>query len=130
MADWFGMVFVVILIPVIMIICGKHYTNKAPKTINHFVGYRTERSMKNNETWKFAHNYVGKLLFKMGLILLPVSVLPMIFVRGRIEEIGTLGAIISTIQIFPFLISMLLTEKALKDNFDKEGNRKNGKSEK
>lgn len=129
MADWFGMVFVVILIPVIMIICGKHYTNKAPKTINHFVGYRTERSMKNNETWKFAHKNIGSIWYKWGLILLPISVLVLFFVIGKDEDtIGILGTIITIVQLLPILVSILLTEKALKDNFDKEGNRKNGKS--
>lgn len=124
MGDWLAMIAVVLLFPCVMIIGGRHYIVNAPRVINHFAGYRTQRSMKNKETWDFAHNYVGKLLFKIGLVLLPISVLPMIFAKGRIEEIGTLGAIISTIQIIPVLAAIVLTEKALKDNFDEEGKRK------
>lgn len=129
MAEWVSMVVIVTIFPCIMIVCGRHYKVNAPKTISHFVGYRTERSMKNKDTWDFAHNYIGELMFKIGLVLLPVSVLPVIFAKGRIGEIGTLSAIISMVQIIPLLISIALTEKALKDNFDEEGNRKNGKSE-
>ena len=98
MAVWFGMTLTVLLIPGIMIICGKYYTKKAPKTINHFVGYRTSRSMKSNETWKFAHNYMGKIWFRIGLVLLLVSVLPMAFVIGKDEDtIGILGSVITIV---------------------------------
>lgn len=130
MAIWIGIAFTVIIIPALMIICGKYYIKKAPKNINHFVGYRTTRSMKNNETWKFAHKYFSKMWYKWGLIMIPISILPMVFVIGRDEDtIGTLGAIICSLQIVPILVSIVFTEKALKDNFDEEGNRKSGKSE-
>ncbi len=131
MAVWFGITLTVILIPVLMIICGKYYIKKAPKNINHFVGYRTSRSMKNNETWKFAHNYMGKLWFKYGVVLLIVTVLLMFLSIGQDEDaVGGLAAIITTVQGFVMIVPGVLTEKALKENFDEEGNRKNGKFEK
>ena len=125
MGFWFFMVITLLLIPVIMIVVGKLYGNKAPGEINHFIGYRTTRSMKNNETWKFAHSYFSKMWYKWGLIMLPISIVPMFFMIGKDEDtIGNLGAIICSLQIVPILVSIVLTEKALKDNFYKDGNRK------
>ena len=130
MEVWFGITLTVLLIPGLMIICGKYYIKKAPKNINHFVGYRTKRSMKNNETWNFAHNYMGKLWFKYGVVLLIVSVLLMFLPIGQDEDaVGGLAAIITMVQAFVMIVPGVLTEKALKDNFDEEGNRKSGKSE-
>lgn len=131
MEVWFGITLTVLIIPGLMIICGKYYIKKAPKNINHFVGYRTKRSMKNNETWNFAHNYMGKLWFKYGVVLLIVSVLLMFLPIGQDEDaVGGLAAIITTVQVFVMIVPGVLTEKALKENFDEEGNRKNGKFEK
>ena len=126
MALWIGIAFTVIMIPALMIIFGKYYIKKAPKNINHFVGYRTTRSMKNKETWKFAHNYMGKLWYKYGIVLFVISAALMLLIMGQDEDaVGGLAAIITTVQVFVMIVPGILTEKALKENFDEEGNRKN-----
>ncbi|MBQ7115461.1 MAG: SdpI family protein [Clostridia bacterium] len=125
MGFWFFMVITLVFIPVIMVVVGKLYRDKASGEINHFIGYRTKRSMKNNETWKFAHKYFSKMWYKLGWVMIPLSILPMLLVIGKDEDtIGILGAIICSLQIVPILISIVLTEKALKDNFDEDGNRR------
>ena len=50
-----------LIIPIVMIIGGRMMWKHCPKHINGIVGYRTTRSMKNMDTWKFAHDYCGKL---------------------------------------------------------------------
>lgn len=126
MSIWIGIAFTVIIIPALMIIFGKYYIKKAPKNINHFVGYRTTRSMKNKETWKFAHNYMGKLWYKYGIVLFVISAALMLLTMGQDEDaVGGLAAIITTVQVFVMIVPGILTEKALKENFDEEGNRKN-----
>ena len=125
MAIWIGIAFTVIIIPALMIICGKYYIKKVPKNINHFVGYRTTRSMKNKETWKFAHNYMGKLWYKYGIVLFVISAVLMLLTIGQDEDaVGGLAAIITMVQVFVMIVPGVLTEKALKENFDEEGNRK------
>ena len=125
MAIWIGIAFTVIIIPALMIICGKYYIKKVPKNINHFVGYRTTRSMKNKETWKFAHNYLGKLWYKYGIVLFVISAVLMLLTIGQDEDaVGGLAAIITMVQVFVMIVPGVLTEKALKENFDEEGNRK------
>ena len=61
MGFWIFMFAVNLLIPLVMVIFGAIFIKTAPKKINFLFGYRTERSMKNEDTWKFAHTYLGKL---------------------------------------------------------------------
>ncbi len=131
MGFWLFMLAMILLIPAIMLLFGRYFLKRTPKDINYLFGYRTNLSMKNEETWEFAHKHIGNIWYKWGLVLLPVSVFAFVFVIGKDEDtIGTLGTIITVVQLLPILVSIVLTEKSLKDNFDGEGNRKNGKSEK
>ncbi len=118
------MVVGLLITPLTMIGFGKCFIKSAPKEINMGFGYRTSMSMKNKETWQFAHNYCGKLWYNAGKILL-LSVLTMVFVIGKdIDTIGNLGLIIMVVQMFFLICPIFPTERALKKNFDKNGNRR------
>ena len=54
------MLIVVLLIPFTMLFFGWLLFRRTPKEINYIFGYRTKRSMRNEETWKFAINILGK----------------------------------------------------------------------
>lgn len=115
-----------LLIPSIMIIAGGYFRKKAPKSINQVWGYRSERSMKNKDTWEFAHHYFGKLLFIIGLIMFPLSALPLLLSFGKDDDtIGIIGLVIILIQLIPLIAAIFPTEAALKRNFDENGIRKN-----
>lgn len=119
---WFFMLVMVLLIPFTMIGFGRYFRKSAPRNINPVFGYRTSRSMKNRETWEFAHRLCGKIWYRTGWVLFPVSIIPMIFVVGKdADTVGTLGGIITTIQIVPLLGSIIPVERALKKTFDKNG---------
>lgn len=119
---WIYMLIIALLIPFTMVGFGKYFSKTAPKNINTVFGYRTSMSMKNKDTWNFAHKYCGKIWFVSGLILLPLSVGAMILVIGGSENVvGTVGATLCGIQIVPMIVSVILTEKALNKNFDKNG---------
>lgn len=125
MVFWIFMLLMDLLIPLTMIYFGRLFMAKPPKNINSVFGYRTTTSMKNKDTWEFAHKFCGKLWFWCGLVLLPLSVIPMIPVFGRsIGMIGTVGGIVCAIQIVPCIGSIFLTEAALKKTFDKNGFRR------
>lgn len=118
------MVVGLLITPLTMIGFGKCFIKSAPKEINMGFGYRTSMSMKNKETWQFAHNYCGKLWYNAGKILL-LSLLPMIFVIGKDNDTtGNLGSIIMFAQMFVLMCPIFPTERALKKNFDKNGNRR------
>ena len=68
MLYWLTM-FSNIIIPIIMIVSGITFFLIPPKKINSFYGYRTRRSMQNNETWEFAHKFSGKIMFIVGITL-------------------------------------------------------------
>lgn len=85
-------------------------------------GYRTNMSMKNRDTWEFAHKYCGKIWYVCGWILLPLSIIPMLFVIGQNEDtVGNLGGILCVIQLIPLIGSIIPTEIALRKTFDKNG---------
>ena len=48
-----------LLTPVIMLLAGWMMWKHCPREINGLLGYRTARSMKNQDTWRFAHAYCG-----------------------------------------------------------------------
>ena len=94
MVFWCMMLLFALLIPATMIGFGRSFFKRPPRDINATFGYRTTMSMKNQETWKLAHRVCGRYWFICGLILLPLSVLPMLFVINRsTETIGMTGMI-------------------------------------
>ncbi len=126
MGFWIFMLCTVLLVPLIMLFFGLYFKNKSPKEINSLFGYRTTMSMKNKDTWEFAHHYCGRLWLVLGMIMLPLSVIPMLFfINQDIDVVGIAGGIIEGIQVVVLLISIFPTEKALKKTFDENGNRRN-----
>lgn len=125
MAFWIFMLIMDILIPTVMILFGRSFIQSDPKQINCLFGYRSDRSMKNRDTWIFAHQYCGRLWLRWGLIMLPLSVLLLISVIGEsVERIGTFGMILCFLQLVPLVGSIIPTERALKRTFDEYGHRK------
>lgn len=125
MGFWIFMFIMILLIPVMMIGFGWIFLHKPPKEINWAYGYRTSMSMKNQETWDFAHNFVGKIWFRWGIGVAVVSVIVMLLVIGRdTDTVGWVGGGLAMLQIIPLLGAMIPTEIALKRTFDKDGKRK------
>lgn len=125
MGFWIFMTVKDVLNPLTMIGFGKYFIKRAPKEINDFFGYRTSRSMKNKDTWEFAHHHCGKLWSTLGGIMFFPSVIAMLFVIGKdTNVIGTMGGLISGIQLLFLIGSIFPTERALKNNFDEYGRRK------
>lgn len=112
-----------LMIPAVMIGFGRIFVKHPPKTINSVYGYRTAMSMKNQNTWEFAHKYCGKLWYIGGLVLLPVTIAGMFLVLGKGEDtVGAVGGILCAVQMIPLIGSIFPTERALRKRFDKQGN--------
>ena len=125
MGFWFFMLAMNLIIPLSMIFLGKYFSKRAPGQINMLFGYRTARSMKNQDTWQFAHHHFGKTWYVCGLVFTPLSVLGMLLVLGKDENaVGIAGTVLCTIQLLPLLASIIPTERALRKTFDKDGNRR------
>ena len=123
---WVQMVLLSQFVPVIMIAFGIYCRNYGgPKRINHIFGYRSPMSKINMDTWKFAHAYIGKPLKYAGLILIPVSIAAMFFVRGHDDGfIITFAMIAIGAQIAVIVVLIVFTELALRKTFDYNGMRK------
>ena len=125
MGFWIFMFIMVLLIPLTMIFFGGLLFRKTPKEINYVYGYRTKRSMMNEETWRFANQYFGKVWYLCGLILAPLSVIAIAIVFGKGPGIvGTVGGIITMLQMLPLIGAIVPTESELKKNFDENGKRR------
>lgn len=122
---WWFMFACDLIIPIIMIIAGRLMWKHCPKNINYIFGYRTTRSMKNIDTWKFAHEFCGRLWWRIGLIMLvPSALLYIPFYRSDESVIGTVAVILMTIQCIVLIASIFPTESALKKTFNDDGTRK------
>ncbi len=122
---WIFMTATNLIIPIIMLIFGKKFKHNPPKNINYIYGYRTTMSMKNSETWQFAHRYIGNLYLKIGIILLPLTVLSMFFVLNKSNNfIGLVSIMIVITHLLLLIIPIFFTEKELKNNFNEDGSQK------
>jgi predicted transcriptional regulator len=114
-----------LLIPVIMLVFGWIFLRRAPKKINVWYGYRSARSMKNEDTWVFAHQHIGRTWMFVGAVPLVVSVIPMIAVYGKDDDtVSMVSLVLTVIQLIPLIVSQIPTERALKKTFDENGIRK------
>ena len=107
-----------LLIPITMLIGGRMMWKHCPKRINGMAGYRTTRSMKNMDTWRFAHDYCGKLWWKIGwVIIIPSALIHIPLYHSNKNTIGFAGGILAAIQCIIMIASFYPTEKALKKHF-------------
>ena len=104
-----------LIVPVVTIICGRMMWKHYPKKINHICGYRTKRSMKNMDTWKFANQKGGQLWWKMGWIMLFLTIIfQLFFIKSSERVFYNVSLSICIIQVVALVISILPIEHLLK----------------
>ena len=114
-----------LLTPVIMLLAGWMMWKHCPREINGLLGYRTARSMKNQDTWRFAHAYCGRLWWRGGWVLLLLSALGMLpFMHSSEDTLGTVCIVLCLGQAALLVLSIFPTERALGRTFDNEGQRR------
>ncbi len=126
MSSWWSVYIKQFLfVPAIAIFGGwftqKHY----PKKITIWAGYHTLLSMRNMDTWRFAHEYIGRLWWKIGwLMLIPNVLLPILLLHQAKDTLDNVSLALSFIQVLLILASVFLTERALRKTFDADGIRR------
>ena len=83
MGFWVFMFCCDLLIPLVMLFAGRMMQHHPPRKINFVLGYRTARSMKNRETWVFAHRECGRLWQRWGWVELIATVVLMLLFLGE-----------------------------------------------
>ncbi len=112
-----------ILISFTMIVFGLLFIKKPPSKINYIYGYRTQMSMKNKDTWNFAHRYAGKVWLISGVVTLIISLILVLSLQD--QQIYQLAMYAMVFKQTVVLVAVIpITEIALRKNFDKSGIRK------
>jgi len=99
-----------------LIIIGYITKIKPPKTINHFYGYRTRRSMKNQQIWDYANKISSNMLIYAGVVTCIFGLIPLFISWEHAHFIPLFVLLLS------LLVGMLYCEKQLDKHFDKDGN--------
>ena len=119
MLFWFFMLIMDLLLPITFIISGLVYKTKK---INRLSGYRTSMSLKNAETWGFAHKAFGGILLPLGSILLSIAiVIAVLLFDHEIMTISIIGGIEVFVQLISMFLACMIVERALKSEFDENG---------
>ena len=119
---WISVVYT-FLLSFTMIGFGRIFMKHPPKNINSVYGYRTRMSSLNKETWNFAHQYAGRFWVYSGTINLCAALLLIIILRNT-DCFETAATYIIFAELIPLLLVIVFTEKALREKFDRNGQRK------
>lgn len=86
-----------------------------PKNINMLYGYKTNKSMKNQDTWDFAQIYAAKKMSITGFVMLLLSVNFIVFnfSDNQVLVIGLIGVLFSVVYL------IIKTENAIYNKFKK-----------
>ena len=117
----------VFAVPAILLVFGWRFMKKPPQDINGAYGYRTSMSMKNQDTWEFAHQVCGRVWWRMGWLVLALSAALLAWMETRPGGEQTnwlLGALVALAEAAVVILTIIPVERALKKTFDKEGNRR------
>ena len=107
---------------ILLLVFAWCYKTYPPKNINFIYGYRTRKSMRNQETWDFANRIGARMMYYVGLSTFFV---------------GTASYLISPKWALGFSLFFLLVamfagifwcERQLEINFDKNGKPLNSES--
>ena len=113
------------LIPVLCFIFGILLYKHEPKKINGCYGYRTCRSMKNEDTWKFANNLLGRLWLGGGAVLIVISAAAVLIVNASRPDMFSAVSGLAVIMDLVFMAaSIIRVESALKKRFNDDGSRR------
>lgn len=128
--EWFEMAILLVdmfVVPAIMLGFGWQFKKKPPKDINGSYGYRTPASMKNRDTWEFAHQVCGQIWWWVGWILLALSAALLLWMQtrpGGEETNWLLGILVMVAEMVALLLTIIPVERALHKNFNKDGTRR------
>ena len=122
MGFWIFMTCCTLLLPVIMICTGAALRRGKFSTINPVSGYRTRRSMQNQQTWDYAQRECGRPWMRWGSTMLVLTVIAMLLFMGEdTDHIGVVGSVITVLQMIPLFLSIAIVEKKLREKFDENG---------
>jgi len=115
-----------LIIPLVMLLTGLIFMKWAPRSVNTLFGYRTRRSMQNDDTWVFANRLMAHIWIHWSLSILAPTIIVMYIVLYFFPDyLGQFSIGLTLVQLVLMIASIYPIEKALKENFDEKGRRRN-----
>jgi uncharacterized membrane protein len=112
------------LIGAIFFIVGVIMKYFPPKHINSSYGYRTNSSMKNQDTWDEANSYSARLMIIIGIGLFVFGITLTILMNALLIPAKTQGVILAAttiiLTISTAILLLVITERHLKKTFNKK----------
>ena len=109
-------IFVVSLTSLLLIGTGWYWKEKPPKKINWWYGYRTRRSMANQQVWDYANKIGAKMMIAIGWQSLLLSLLGYFLFPNEAGIIASFFIVLMSIGG-----GMFWCETQLNKHFDKNG---------
>jgi uncharacterized membrane protein len=112
---------VILILPSILVLAGIFMGIAGrPKRYRWWIGYRTPKACKTQETWVFANTFSGKMMLVIGLVALTFFI--GIVIHGyEVFELLLWGIGASFLGI---ILTIIFTEVEMSKRFDKNGIRK------
>jgi len=121
LAFWLYLLVMTLLVPAVMLGFGHRFQKNPPKRINDLFGYRTRRSMRNWESWEYAHLVCGRFWWWAGWPALTFALVMMgRTVSAPIEEMAEASVLVVAIQMILLVLAIPWTERALKQKLDRK----------
>lgn len=124
MGFWLYCTAMCLLVPAVMLYFGWRFLNRPPQKINALYGYRTSPFYEKPTDLGLCPQVCGKLWFRAGAVMLPLSLLAMLSGLGKDTQalgIWLMGVVL--VQVVVMIATIFPVEKALKRKFDKFGRR-------
>ena len=90
-----------------------------PKKINNFYGYRTHKSMLNQDIWDFANSQFSKSLVSYSSLSFAAALILTYLNPEQMKSWIPMGLMALTL-----LVCILKTEQGISSNFNEDGTRK------
>jgi len=110
------MIYTIFIIPVMIIVIGYLMNKYPPKKPNYLIGYRTRKSIQNNDIWKTANQYCGALWIKIGLLMLIItSIISILSYYELINFTENLLIIVTVSEVIILVQTIFIVENKIKD---------------
>lgn len=107
-----------LIVPIVLLIAGLIAKNHIPTNMYGSVGYRTKRSRSSREAWEFANKEMARIMLKLGLIMLVLSiVVSLFFIKTSVVVATIVCTVVMILQCLSLVGMIFNIEKKLKDKF-------------
>lgn len=107
------MILFTIIMSLTMFAMGLYLGKGAPSDINMYLGYRSKRAMRSQESWEFAQKEAGKTYKMLALVNLILFTIVYFLIRCE-ENYRDIFLICAYMEIALLLVAIPIVEKKLK----------------